>query len=390
MVEEINDQSNKITTTGYASFLITLMTSGFLGMLSYIIFSITNIDTYISAIAGCILGFIPLLIFLFIVKHSDDKDILDLNISLFGKPIGVTLNFLLNICILFISIVSLYNIAQFLNVQFMPQTDVNYLKIVILVPIVYASTKNIKEISKISQIIAIVNIVIFIISILGLVGHLDLSAIYPIIKGGIKQPVLSTLVYIVFSTFPIFLLTIIPQNEVSQEEHKSRKIILSYLLANTILIVLIFFTITLLCEKILPMFRYPEYIILKRFEMFSIIERVENVLALQFIFSSIMYQIVSFHFMTKSLKKIFKNNQRENLFPTLIAIIVLISSNFIFKNTVVATNFIKTYFTYIIAIGIFIPMLLTYIALLIKTFLTWVGFVKNNKSSIYIQNNNTN
>lgn len=377
MVERVDDQSNKITTVGFSSFLITLMISGFLGVLSYIIFSITNIDSYIPAISGFIIGFIPLLIFLFIIKHSKQKDILDLNIYLFGKPIGITLNLVLNIAIFAISTIYLYNMAQFLNVQFMPQTDTNYLKILILIPIVYAASKNIKEISKMSQIITLINIGIFIISILGLIGNMDLTAIFPIMKNGIKPSIASMLIYIVFTTFPIFLLTIIPQSEVSQEEHKSRKIVLAYILANIILIAFIFFTITLLCEKILPMYRYPEYTILKRFEMFSIIERVENILALQFLFGNIMYQIVAFHFMTKSIKKIFKNNQLETLFPTILAILVLIASNLIFKNTVVATNFIKNYFVYIIAVGIFIPMLLTYIALLIKTFATWVGFVKN-------------
>ena len=374
MVEHITDQSNKITTFGFSSILITLITSSFLGILSYIIFSITNIDSYIPAMAGFILGFIPLLIFLFIIKHSKDKDIIDLNISLFGKPIGFVINLILNITILVISIVYLYNMGQFLNVQFMPQTDTNYLKILILVPIVYAASKNIKEISKMSQIISLINLGIFIISILGLIGNMDLSAIYPIMKNGIKPSITSMIVYIVFTTFPIFLLTIIPQSEVSKEEHKSRKLILTYIIANLMLITFIFFTITLLCEKILTMFRYPEYIILKRFEMFSIIERVENILALQFLFSNIMYQIIAFHFITKSLKKIFKKNQLESLFPTIIAIVVLIGSNLIFKNTVVATNFIKNYITYIIAIGIFLPMLLTYIALIIKKL--WVGFVK--------------
>ncbi len=371
MVEHITDQSNKITTFGFSSILITLITSSFLGILSYIIFSITNIDSYIPAMAGFILGFIPLLIFLFIIKHSKEKDIIDLNISLFGKPIGFVINLILNITILVISIVYLYNMGQFLNVQFMPQTDTNYLKILILVPIVYAASKNIKEISKMSQIISLINVGIFIISILGLIGNMDLSAIYPIMKNGIKPSITSMIVYIVFTTFPIFLLTIIPQSEVSKEEHKSRKLILTYIIANLMLITFIFFTITLLCEKILPMFRYPEYIILKRFEMFSIIERVENILALQFLFSNIMYQIIAFHFITKSLKKIFKKNQLESLFPTIIAIVVLIGSNLIFKNTVVATNFIKNYITYIIAIGIFLPMLLTYIALIIKKTLGW-------------------
>lgn len=119
------------------------------------------------------------------------------------------------------------------------------------------------------------------------------------------------------------------------------------------------------------MFRYPEYIALKRFKLFEIIQRVENTLSLQFVFNSIMYLIVSFHFIIQSLKKIFKNTQRENLFPYTLAIIILIASNFIFKNTIQSTNFIKKYIPYIISIGIFIPMIITFIGLITRK-------IKNN------------
>ena len=49
--------------------------------------------------------------------------------------------------------------SQFIDIQFMPDTDTNYLRILMLIPIIYASSKNIKVISKISQIFAIINII---------------------------------------------------------------------------------------------------------------------------------------------------------------------------------------------------------------------------------------
>ncbi len=372
----ITDQSNKITSFGYSSFLVTIMASTFFGTSSYIIFSISNIDSYISAIAGTIFGIIPLLVFLFIIKHSDNMDILDLNVSLFRKPIGITINSILSITILFISIVLLYNMSQFIDIQFMPDTDTNYLRILMLIPIIYASSKNIKVISKISQIFAIINISMFAITVLGLIANIDTSAILPVMKNGIKDPALSSIIYTVFTTFPIFLLTIIPQSEVVQDKNNTKKIFLFYFIANLILIIFTLLTITLLCEKILPLYRYPDYIILKRFEMFSIIERVENILALQFVFCNIMYQILSFHFIIKSIKKIFKKNQSENLFPILIGIIVLIASNLIFKNTINAASFFKKILVYIILVGFFIPIILTYIALTIRTFKSWISSIK--------------
>lgn len=361
-----NDESNRITTWGFSSFIVTLTKSGFIGMASYIMFYYSNIDSYISAILGSIIGIIPLLIFVFLMKHSENKDILELNTSLFGKIFGNILNFILNLTILFMAIVALYNISQFTEIQYMPDTDTNYLKILILVPIVYAASKNITVISKISQIILIINFLIFVFTLLGFIGKCDITNIFPIMQDGAMPVLKSTLIYFIFSTFPIFMLTIIPQDKVMQEKHKTRKIFFMYGLGNLMLIVIILTTILILGGDLIPMFRYPEYIALKRFQLFGLIERVENTLSLQFVFNTIMYLIISFHFIIQSLKKILKNNQRENFFPYILAIIILIASNLIFKNTVESSNFIKNYIPYIISIGIFSPMIITFLGLIIK------------------------
>lgn len=361
-----NDESNRITTWGFSSFIVTLTKSGFVGMASYIIFSYSNIDTYLSAILGTLIGIIPLLIFIFIMKHSEDKDIVDLNNTIYGKIFGNILNIILNASVLFMAIMALYNISQFMDINYMPDTNTNYLRILILLPIVYAASKNITVISKISQIILAINFAIFILTILGCIGTCKVDNIFPIMKDGVLPVISSTIIYVIFTTFPIFLLTIIPQSSVMQEKHKSRKIFFMYFLGNFMLIAIIITTILILGEDLLPLFRYPEYTSLKRFELFKIIRRIENTLSLQFVFNSIMYLIVSFHFIIQSLKKIFKNTQRENLFPYILAVIVLIFSNLLFKNTVESTIFIKKYIPYIVSVGIFIPMILTFIGLLFK------------------------
>ncbi len=361
-----NDESNRITSWGFSSFIVTLTKSGFVGMASYIIFSYSNIDTYISAILGTLIGILPLLIFIFIMKHSENKDIVDLNNTIYGKIFGNILNVIFNASVLFMATMALYNISQFVDINYMPDTNTNYLRILILVPIVYAASKNITVISKISQIILVINLAIFILTILGCIGTCNINNVFPIMKDGIKPVVNSTIIYVIFTTFPIFLLTIIPQSSVMQEKYKSRKIFFMYFLGNFMLIAIIIITILILGEDLIPLFRYPEYTALKRFELFKIIRRIENTLSLQFVFNSIMYLIVSFHFIIQSLKKIFKNTQRENLFPYILAVIVLILSNILFKNTVQSTIFIKKYIPYIVSVGIFIPMILTFIGLVFK------------------------
>ncbi len=371
----VSDESDRITTWGYSSFIVTLTKSGFLGMSSYIIFSLSNINAYISVIAGSLIGIIPLLMFIFIGKHSEDKDIVDLNNSLFGKKIGFILNLVLNATILFMAILALYNISQFIDIQYMPDTDTNYLRIIVLIPIVYAASKNITVISKISQMILFINLGIFFVTVLGFVSECNIENMFPVLKDGINTTILSSGIYAIFATFPIFLLLIIPQNKVQQEKHKTRKIFFMYAVANVTLTIIVFMTVLILGEELLPVFRYPEYIALKRFSLFTLIERVENTLSLQFLFNSIIYLIVSFHFLIQGLKKIFKNNQRENLFPYIIAIVVLVASNFLFQDAIKSAEFIKSVVPYIILLGILAPMVLTFLAQVVR-------MIKNRKSNV--------
>lgn len=379
--------NDKITVFGFSSFFVTLMSSGFLGMGSYIIFSLTNIDSYISAILGMILGFIPHLIFMYIMNHSDNKDIIDLNISLFGKPIGITLNVVLNAVVIFMSIISLYNISQFVDIQYMPETESVYLKILILLPIAYAASKSIATITKISQVFLFTKIGFVIITIIGLLKSIDITLVHPIMKNGVTPTFIGALVYMIFLTYPLLLLTIIPKNQIVEEKHQKRKMLVMFLVANLLVIVRFFLVTVVLGEDIIPMLRYPEYIVLKKFKLFSLIERVENILALYFVFNNIMYQIVSFYFIIASLKKIkiFKKVKNENVYPYILATLVLISATLIFKNTVQAANIIKNYVPYIIVCGIFVPVLVTFFALLFKKFSNFKNYIKQN-----INNSNTN
>lgn len=380
------EQSNKISSFGLSSFFITLTSSGFLSMGSYIIFSLTNIDAYISAIIGTILGVIPFLIYIFIAKNSEDKDIIDLNISLFGKTIGITLNVILNVVIFFISVLSLYNISQFVDIQFMPETESIYLKILILLPIAYAASKSITSIAKISQIFMFIKLGFILITILGVLKSVNISFIYPIMKNGVIPPLIGSLVYMIFFTYPFFLLTIIPKNQVIEEKHSKRKMLLLFLISNLIILIRFFLVATILGEDIIPMLRYPEYIILKKFQLFSLIERVENILALYFIFNNIMYQIISFYFIIKSIKKIkiFNKVKNDNGYPYILAALVLISATMIFKNTAQAAHLIKNYVPYIIVGGIFIPMLITFFALLLKKGVSFVKIIKQRESGINV------
>lgn len=360
------DQSSKIQSLGYASFIYSISKSCFLGMASYLIFNMSNIDSYISAILGTIIGLIPLGIFLFTVNHSENKDVLALNTTLFGKPIGITLNIILTLTFFVIAIIMLYNVSEFATSQFLPDTNINYVRILILLPIIYASSKNINVIVKISQVIMFINLGFFIVSCFGLLSEWHLDNIFPIMKDGITPSLKSMIIYAIFSTFPMFLMTIIPQSVVQQDKHKNKKVIFVYLLFNFVIIMIIFNVIFVLGGELLPIYRYPEFTALKKFQLFEIIERVENTLSLQFVFTASMFLILSFHFILEAIKKFIKNEKFIKVFPALLGIVVLIISNFTFKDSTQFKTFLERFLPWIIVIGVFVPMFITFLGTFFK------------------------
>lgn len=371
-MEQSNENFNeteKITTWGYASFFVTLTKSSFIGMSSYVIFSICNINAYIATILGGIIGIIPLLIFIFISKNSKNYNIIELNNELFGKVIGAFLNCILNITIIFMAILALYNVSEFIDINYMPDTNTNYLRILLLMPVVYAASKKSNVITKISTMVLIINLGIFIVSALGLVANCNVDNMFPILKDGIKPVIKASILYMIFSTFPVFLLLIIPKDQIGQKG-KYSKVCIMFFGANLMITIVTLFTILILGEELIPLFRFPEYISLKSFKLFTIIERVENTLSLRFIFNVIMYLIISFHFLIQSFKTILKNNNTKikvsKVSPYILAILVLVLSNIIFKNAIFTTEFIVKVVPYILIFGIFLPMMITFLGVVIK------------------------
>lgn len=369
-----NKDQDKVGSVGYASILFAITRSGFLGMGTFLVFSIAQVDAYISATIGSIVGIIPLLLFLFIVNNKEQKDIIDLNVSLFGKVFGTILNIILNIMVVVMASIILYNISMFLDAQFIPDTSSLYVKILILVAVVYAGSKNIATISRISQCIMFITITMFLVSFLGLMQWNNYDNLMPVLSNGMKSPILAAVFYMIFNTAPIFLMTIITKDKIGEEKHQMRKIVIFYILSNLILIGVIIGTTAVLGYNVVSIYRYPEYMVLKRVTIFTIIERIENTLALQFVFDMFMFMVMAIYFAKQAFFKICKQEKVKKVFPTLLGIVILVLSNFMFENTFQNMKFVKQYYPYILVGGIFVPMIITAIGILVRK-------IKQNKSS---------
>ncbi|MDD3303540.1 MAG: GerAB/ArcD/ProY family transporter [Clostridia bacterium] len=367
--EEINNQSQEadnITSFGYASFFITITKGFFLGIGTYMMFKISRVDTYMAAIMGAIASIITIAILYFIKTHSQNKDIIDLNKSLFGKVIGTILNIILCVTLLFLVILVLQNISQFVKIQYMPDTQVNYIRLLFLIPITYAAGKSIGIISRISQLVFFCNLAMLIASLIGLLPEIQINNLYPILKDGAMPPLSSAIIYFVLYSFPILLLTIIPNTKIIKSKHSKWKVILVFIYASFVLCSRILVAILILGEEVLSIYRFPEYVMLKMASLFEIIERMENTLAIQYLFDVIMFCIFALYFIVTFLKKKIKGEKKEKILPYILALVIFIVLNVMFKGSMLGYQLIENYIIPIVLVGIFVPMIITLLGTIVK------------------------
>ncbi len=360
------DESDKIQGLGYSSFTYALMFSAFLGMGTTNLYNIAGVDTWISTIIGSILGIIPLLLILYIIKHSKGENILDLNLNIFGKVAGTILNVLLNIFVLFFSALIFYNLTLFLNTQYIPDTSNLYIKIVLIIPVIYAASKSIPVISRVSQIILIANIILFLFSFIGITEEMSIENLLPILSDGLGKPLIASIQYVIFGVLPLFFLTIIPTKLAPKKDRIIKDVSIMYVISNIIIIAIFTVTISILGYEIISIYKYPEYIVLTNFSLLGIIERIENTLAIQNVFNMFMLIALSTYFMNISIKKVFKKVKSQQFFPYLIGTLLVVLSTIMFRDSDMATKFIVNYAPYIIGIGLSFFIVITFIGVVVK------------------------
>ena len=363
----------KIYSFSCCTLMFIMITASFLGLASFIMFQNIKHNAYIAGLVGMILGLIFLFSFILLKKNMKNMDILEYNVDVFGKVFGNILNVIITLAIFIIATIFLQNIAQFINSNYLVETSLIYIKILLLAPVAYAATKKIATISKISQIIFIFDILFFIISLAGVFEEFDFKRIMPVLSCSTHDLINSSLVFTICGLFSIFLLTVIPESKVHEDKKHNKKLILMYFISCIHIILIMLFVTLTLGEELLPLYKFPEYLTLQEFSLFTIVERVENTLSIQFVLNMFVILTMMVYFIYNCIKKIIKRcfNQNgnvllqkgryENLITIIISLLIMIFTSMFYKSTVMFAHFVEEYLIYIIGLGFVLPMYISLI-----------------------------
>ncbi len=214
-----------------------------------------------------------------------------------------------------------------------------------------------------SLLLLIFNIFLYTINITSLFQNIDINNFYPVLKENTNQILPSALKIASINYLPLLTILVIPKDKLTVPKHYNKTIIIAYLIGALITFGLLITTFGVLGINLINAFEYSEYIVLRKVKLLGFLERIENIISLQWIIGTFIYLTIIIYTISKSIPlKSIKSHKYINI---IIGIILIILTIIIFKDNTIFDNYIKNIFPYIIS-----GLSLIYILILIKIILS--------------------
>ena len=345
-----------------------LIRSCFMGLAMEMLVQIAKQDSIFGLFLGALLGIIPFLLYQYLMNYNPNFSIIELNIHAFGKKLGKFINLLLIAFVFVLGTIVFWNLIIFIASQYLYQTPTLFIAIMFIIPIFYLLIRRLKGIARVSLILIIFSLILYFISIFGLTGQVHWYNFRPLFTTPISSILNSSFHYFAYCTLILFLITIIPKNQIAERSKKNWKTFwkIGYFLIHLFTFSALFFTIAVFGIKMTLIYQYPEFHILKRVSIIGVLERIESTLAFRWIFDFFISITFCLYFVTEGLKRTFQI-QKEKVFMAIeiiVCIMITFASTMIFKNNTEGFHFLTNYFPIFLVFFFLVIPSMTYFKLL--------------------------
>ncbi|MBR2708252.1 MAG: GerAB/ArcD/ProY family transporter [Bacilli bacterium] len=344
----------KISSLEYNTLIWFILRSCFIELTFTTLINQIKQDSWISIIIASVLGLIPFSIYEILKQKFPNDTLITLNEKIYKNSL---INIILFVGCLIASFCLFWMLIKFTNALFLSKTSPWIISLALIIPIGYASTKNIHIIGKISLILFYINIIFNIVIMTGLTGNIDINGIKPILENKFSKVFSCSFIFVGYNIAKLFFLTIISKKEI--KNYSSKINLITYIISCTNMLSIITTTICVFGIDLTLLYEYPAFQILKRVNILGALDRIESILSLEAIFSDFILIIIIMYYARKIISKTFKTKQKTNKYIIIfICIFTIITSNTIFISHEEGEKFFNTYLLYIIYfICIFLPLL---------------------------------
>jgi len=334
----------KISNMQFGSLLIILMVIMNSEINKILLLNNTGVNSWITLIVTYIIGLIPLSLFIFIGNSCGSKTLSEKNKELFNK-FGIVVNGIIFIIFLILGITLLYNISQFIESQFLYRTPLYIVALSLMIIVLYNTSKGIATISRVGLILLVLNIFLLLISTTSLIEFFEIENLKPFLKDGIEKIPETSFFSCTNIVLPFLLLLVIPKNKLDHPDKYTKTVLISYIIGACLSVIVVVMSLGVLGIYLEKIYEYPQYIFLKKVKFFGFLERVENIVASQWIIGNFMYISVIIYYLGDMITK---EKKKRNFLMYIIGGFISIVSLMVFKNNTSFDNYILEYFSYII------------------------------------------
>lgn len=322
---------NKITLLQYSIITFFLLNSFFMNVGYHLLTIYSGTDAIFDILLGGI--FILLFsMFLFHFQRVKKKNIIDTILaSSFPKLLCYILLLILFIILLFTTTYSLSILANFIHYYILKEISLFTILFTLVLTILYIVSKDLATIGKMSEIFFYFYLFLLAISMIGLIQYVDLSNLKPLLTTNINHHLASSFIYFLSSVVPLFLLTIIPIQQVEIKSSKKNFFYLSVILSTIFIFIQLIFIISVLGIHLTNIYKIPEMIVYKKISFLNVLERIEVILAFNNILNSLLFITLGIYFMKEIIKKLV-GKKKEHIVFALIGIVLVILANLIVTN----------------------------------------------------------
>lgn len=355
--------NNKISSIQVGMLLTLVSLSMCIGLSDVILLRKANNEVLIGILVGAIIGLIPILMCLKINDTYTNLNIFEKNKKLFGNIIGSIFNAIIFLFYSFLFIVSIRASVVFVTSKYLQNTPFYFVGILVLITVLIISFKGLEVISRMSQISFIISLILVIIIEVLLFHYIEIDNILPVIineKSTFK--ILDAAIYEACSSglLSILILTI-NKDKIVDKKRFNKTILIFYAISQIALLIVMFYVLSCFGFNMATLFRYPEYILLKKIGISSSGLHIENLLAFRWLFYVLALSYTSLFGVMTYLKGFKRPKKTYYIITILISILSLICANTLFGNIPHSIMIIKNYYVPCIAIPILIILTIIFI-----------------------------
>ena len=287
----------------------------FLGIGFSVIIGLSRQDSILAFIVGTILGIFFIFLINKIQKFKGDKTLGDVLKEM--KGFGIFLRIVLLLFFIVFLMEGLTFIQLFASSFFLIRTPIWFISLPLLLLLLRISKNGIITTFRVSACLLPISVVLTLLSLFALCGYADISNVSPLFVTEPLSFLKSVFYYTSLSVSPSILMLVTNKSNSTY----------SYLFGSFTLIAKMFLIIAVVGPLLASIYRFPEYIILKEIKLLDFIEKIENVVALSWIFDVFIYLSMSSVF----IKELLPKKKKGLVHGFLVFLIYIISVMFVGK-----------------------------------------------------------